>query len=94
MALWLRDLREIRRAGDRPVPRGASAAERENHQLVRRLTHPPVGDNENARRRELNRVIRRRGRDVLRDLEEPRGDPPRSCRSWSRSPRSGSRSSR
>ncbi|TMQ90800.1 hypothetical protein ETD83_33885 [Actinomadura soli] len=75
MALWLRDLREIRLAGDRPAPRGASAAERENHQLVRRLTHPPVGDNENARRRELNRVIRRRGRDVLRDLEGPRGRP-------------------
>ncbi|GAA0573761.1 ABC transporter substrate-binding protein [Actinomadura livida] len=71
MALWLRDLRDIRRAGDRPPPRGASSAERENHRLVRRLTHPPVGDNENARRRELNRVIRRRGRDVLRDLEEP-----------------------
>ncbi|TYK49675.1 hypothetical protein [Actinomadura decatromicini] len=75
MALWLRDLREIRLAGDRPAPRGASAAERENHLLVRRLTHPPVGDNENARRRELNRVIRRRGRDVLRDLEERRGRP-------------------
>ncbi|MEU8122016.1 ABC transporter substrate-binding protein [Spirillospora sp. NPDC049024] len=75
MALWLRDLREIRLAGDRPPPRGASSAERENHLLVRRLTHPPVGDNENARRRELNRVIRRRGRDVLRDLEEVRGRP-------------------
>ncbi|MFG2085842.1 ABC transporter substrate-binding protein [Spirillospora sp. NPDC048824] len=75
MALWLRDLREIRAAGDRPPPRGASPAERENHQLVRRLTRPPVGDNENARRRELNRVIRRRGRDVLRDLESPRGRP-------------------
>ncbi|QXJ24120.1 hypothetical protein AGRA3207_005379 [Actinomadura graeca] len=75
MALWLRDLREIRLAGDgRPPPQGASPAERENHQLVRRVTHPPVGDNENARRRELNRVIRRRGRDVLRDLEDgPRG---------------------
>ncbi|QKW33791.1 amino acid ABC transporter substrate-binding protein [Actinomadura sp. NAK00032] len=75
MALWLRDLREIRLAGDRPPPRGASAAERENHQLIRRLTHPPAGDNENARRRELNRVIRRRGRDVLRDLEEVRSRP-------------------
>ncbi|MEU8797817.1 ABC transporter substrate-binding protein [Spirillospora sp. NPDC048819] len=75
MALWLRDLREIRVAGDRPPPRGAAPAERENHQLIRRLTHPPVGDNENARRRELNRVIRRRGRDVLRDLESPRGRP-------------------
>ncbi|WP_339156610.1 ABC transporter substrate-binding protein [Actinomadura luteofluorescens] len=73
MALWLRDLREIRLAGDRPPPRGASSSERENHLLVRRLTHPPVGDNENARRRELNRVIRRRGRDVLRDLEEVPG---------------------
>ncbi|XRQ11253.1 ABC transporter substrate-binding protein [Actinomadura welshii] len=71
MALWLRDLREMRSAEDRPPPRGASSVERENHRLVRRLTHPPVGDNENARRRELNRVIRRRGRDVLRDLEEP-----------------------
>ncbi|MFI0448920.1 ABC transporter substrate-binding protein [Actinomadura sp. 6N118] len=70
MALWLRDLREIRLAGDRPPPRNASAAERENHQLVRELTHPPIGDNENARRRELNRVIRRRGRDVLRDVDE------------------------
>ncbi|TDC85480.1 ABC transporter substrate-binding protein [Actinomadura sp. 7K507] len=75
MALWLRDLREIRLAGDRPVPRGAAPAERENHQLVRRLTRPPVGDNENTRRRELNRVIRRRGRDVLRDLDSPRGRP-------------------
>ncbi|GAA2131959.1 ABC transporter substrate-binding protein [Actinomadura napierensis] len=73
MALWLRDLREIRLAGDQSPPRYASSSERENFQLVRRLTHPPVGDNENARRRELNRVIRRRGRDVLRDLEEPRG---------------------
>ncbi|HEU5030939.1 MAG TPA: hypothetical protein VFV01_38905, partial [Spirillospora sp.] len=72
MALWLRDLREIRLAGDQSPPRYASPSERENFQLVRRLTHPPVGDNENARRRELNRVIRRRGRDVLRDLEEPR----------------------
>ncbi|WP_329519363.1 ABC transporter substrate-binding protein [Spirillospora sp. NBC_01491] len=74
MALWLRDLREIRLQGDRTPPRHASASERENHQLVQELTHPPVGDNENSRRRQLNRVIRRRGRDVLRDLEEgPRG---------------------
>ena len=75
MALWLRDLRQIRLAGNHPAPRGAASAERENHHLVRRLTQPPVGDNENARRRELNRVIRRRGRDVLRDLEEPRSRP-------------------
>ncbi|TDD83124.1 hypothetical protein [Actinomadura rubrisoli] len=75
MALWLRDLREIRLAGDDPPDRDAPSTERENHRLVRRLTEPPVGDNENARRRELNRVIRRRGRDVLRDLDQegPRG---------------------
>ncbi|MEU5882671.1 ABC transporter substrate-binding protein [Spirillospora sp. NPDC047279] len=76
MALWLRDLREIRLAGDRPVPRDAPHSERENHLLVQRLTRPPIGDNEDSRRRELNRVIRRRGRDVLRDLEEgQRGRP-------------------
>ncbi|WP_242891665.1 ABC transporter substrate-binding protein [Actinomadura litoris] len=77
MALWLNDLRDIRLAGDehRP-PSGAAAAERENHQLVRKVTHPPIVDDENARRRELNRVIRRRGRDLLGDLETgPRGRP-------------------
>ncbi|GAA3985129.1 hypothetical protein GCM10023085_79120 [Actinomadura viridis] len=72
MALWLRDLREIRLAGDPQPPRNASRAERENHRLVHNLTNPPVGDNESARRRELGRVIRRRGRDVLRDIEEGR----------------------
>ncbi|MGI5166969.1 ABC transporter substrate-binding protein [Spirillospora sp. CA-253888] len=73
MVLWLRDLREIRLTGSRPA-RLASVAERENHRLVHTLTHPPVGDSEEARRRELRQVIRRRGRDVLRDLEEaPRG---------------------
>ncbi|MBO2447379.1 amino acid ABC transporter substrate-binding protein [Actinomadura barringtoniae] len=70
MALWLSDLREIRVAGDRPIPRNLTHAERENRKLVQRLTHPPIGDNENSRRRELNRVIRSRGRDVLRDLDE------------------------
>jgi hypothetical protein len=72
MALWLRDLREIRLAGDPQPPRNASRAERENHRLVHNLTNPPVGDNEASRRRELGRVIRRRGRDVLRDIDEGR----------------------
>ncbi|WP_242900580.1 ABC transporter substrate-binding protein [Actinomadura terrae] len=75
MALWLNDLRDIRLAGDeQEPPPGASAAERENYQLVREVGHPPIVDDENERRRELNRVIRRRGSNLLHDLEAgPRG---------------------
>ncbi|WP_433333110.1 hypothetical protein [Spirillospora sp. CA-294931] len=72
MALWLRDLREIRIQGDPVLPANASAAERENHRLVYDLTHSPVCDSEEARRQALRRVIRKRGRDVLRDLEDTR----------------------
>ncbi|GGV32509.1 hypothetical protein GCM10010182_65350 [Actinomadura cremea] len=74
MALWLHDLRRIRlRSDDGPAP-DATPSLRENHRLVRTVSQPPARHNENDRRRELNRVIRHRGRDVLRDVDEaPRG---------------------